>query len=183
MSDRVNIDDIQAFLRFTNVEDCLKNNNEKDAYKKYRDTYHKLLDAEYKKQMYQSIQPHFKCNSQKAIDNVKEIVELDKEIQRLESQLEYIEQSKLFQNIHHRVLYGRNSKLDFKDKIKNILRKISQNKNSLKFIGYFLLLFWIYVIGNIVMNSYSGILTKIFFVIGVIILFFYIVFNYFSKDD
>lgn len=185
MSDRIYIEDIQETLRFSGlVEEQLKTKKEKLAYQKYQYVYHKLLDAEYKKSEYESLfrNTRFNYNSQEVIDNAKEIAVLDKEIQKLESQLEYMEHSKLFQNIHHRVLYGKSSKFNLKDKTENISRIISQNKEILKVIGYFLLLLWIGAIRDIVMNSYSGIFTKIFFVVGVVILVFYIVFNHFLKD-
>ena len=184
MSDRIDINDIQAFFRFTNVEYYLKNNNEKVAYENYQDIYYRLLNAEHKKRAYEGLCSNIRLahHSQKTIDNVKEIVVLDKEIQKLESQLEDMEQSKLFQNIHKRALYGQSSKFNLKEKIENISMKILQNKELLKVIGYFLLLLWIGVMGDIVMSSNSGILTKIFFMAGIIILLLYIVSNYFLKN-
>jgi hypothetical protein len=191
MSERIDIDDIQEFFRFTNVEDYLKNDNEKAAYKKYQDVYHELLNAEYKKREYTGLFRNisYTQHSQKTIDIVKSRVALDsaldKEIKQLEVKLEEMEQSKLFQKIHRRVLYGESKITNFciKDKITSVLKKILQNKDLLKVVGYFLLLLWIDVIGNIVMDSYSGILTKIFFLVGIVILFFYLVFNHFIKDD
>ena len=131
----------------------------------------------------------FKCHSQNVtdsiIDDVKEIVKLDKEIYQLESQLEYMEQSKLFQKIHHQAIYGvkRNFIVKAKEYISVFFKRKNPKKDLIKCIGYFLFLVWINVIGNIVMDSYSGILTKIFFIVGIVIFFFYIVFNYFLKDD
>lgn len=158
MSDRININDIQAFFRFTNVEDHLKNNNEKVAYKNYQHTYHELLNVEYKKRAYEDLYRNirFTNHSQNTIDNVKEIVELDREIQKLESQLEDMEQSKLFQNIHHRVLYGNDIKSNF-----NLKEKLSDILGSMGIILYFLIKIFIAIL-PFVMISKGFIWTMIF---------------------
>lgn len=187
MSDRVDNNDIQAFFRFTNVEGYLKNDNEKAAYKKYQNIYHELLNAEYKKRAYEDLYKNirFTHHSQKTIDGVKEIVALEKEIQKLESELGYMEQSKLFQNIHHRALYGekRNFIVKIKDNLSTFLKRKNAKKDLIKCIAYFLFLLWIDVTGNIVKDSYSGILSKIFFAVGIVILSLYITFNFFIKKN
>ena len=141
MSDRVDINDIQSFLRHTNVEDYLKTDKEKAAYKRYQDIYHELLNTEYKKSSYMDLYSNirFTHHSQETIDSVKEIVELDRDIQKLEFQLETMEQSKLFQNIHHRVLYGLSSKFNLKEKLYDTL-------GSKGFILYFLIRLFISVL-------------------------------------
>ena len=193
MSERININDIQAFFRHDiSAEDYFNTSNEKAAYKKYMDTYHKLLNANYRKRMHQDtlqartrLKFHSQNETDSIIDDVKEIVELDKEIYQLESQLEDMEQSKLFQKIHHQAVYGvkRNLIVRAKESLSVFLKQKTSKRDLIKCIAYFLLLVWIDVIGNIVMDSYSGILTKIFFIVGIVILFFYIAFNYFLKDE
>lgn len=125
MSDRIDINDIQAFFRHTNVEDCLKNRKEREAVNEYKEVYHKLLNAEYKKRTVVDCLHIFKNYSQSSIEAVKDIAILDKEIQKLDSELELMEQSKLFKQIHYRAVYGKsNSNFNLKEKIVDVLGPI-----------------------------------------------------------
>ena len=130
MSERINLYDIQKALRWYVCEDHLKNNKEKIAYKKYMDTYRQLSNAEYKKRMYEDLCRSNRFNrSQETIDTVKEIVAFDKEIQKLEAELERMEQSKLFQKIHSRILRrnNANSKNSVITKTKQQMKWLKEN--------------------------------------------------------
>ena len=130
MSGRINVCDIQKVFRWYIDESHLKNNMEKVAYKKYKDTYQQLSNAEYKKSAYENLCRNNRFNrTQETINTVKEIVALDKEIQKLKTELERMEQSKLYKKIHSRILRrnNANSKASVSTKIKQQMKWLKEN--------------------------------------------------------
>ena len=158
MSERININDIQAFFRHAYVENLLKTNKEKKAYQKYRDIYHELIDAEYKNREYESLyrRIHFRHHSQKTIDIVKERVSLTEEIQKLELELENMEQSTLFKKIHRRALNQNNRKFNF-----NLKEKINNTFGSIGVFFYILIKVFISVLPFVMIDE-GFILTLLF---------------------
>lgn len=158
MSDRIDINDIQEVLRFSNVEDWLKTDTEKKAFAKYKEVYHELLNAEYKKRAYIDLYRNirFTHHSQQTIDNVKEIAKLDKKIQALEIQLEDMEQSRLFKNVHKRILGEELPITNF-----NLKEKIVDSLGTVGIWIYFLLRLFVSVL-PFVMIGQGFFLTMIF---------------------